>query len=459
MVTTFSLLFMNFGLNGFTEAVLQKEDLSRTLASNLFWINLGGSSVLTILFAAAGALFARLYGDVKIVHVAQAMSLTILFTGLSVIHLALLKKAMQFTRVAANDLAARGISVAVAVVLGLRGWGYWSLVVAAVVLAASTCVGAWALCRWIPGAPSRNQDTRSMVGFALHTYGRFITGYFSNNLDNFLVGWRLGASSLGFYKKAFDLFVLPTNQLSLNLTNVAVAALSRFQKDLVQYRRYFLGAFGVMAFIGMGLSANLTIVGKDLVLVLLGQKWNEAGRIFTWFSPGIGAMLLYCAHIWIHLSIGKAERWFQWGLVDLVVTALFLIAGLHWGAEGVAIGWVAAYWIIMLPALWYAGRPIQLGVTSLLGAIWKYVAAAIAAGFVEVFVARLLPAFSIGADPLSAFVRLLTNSALFVSLYLGAVIVLHRGYGPLIQVGGLIREMISKRRSTGSALTPERATL
>src|ERR1700680_2747474 len=39
MVMTFSLLLVNFGLNGFTEAVVQREYLNDGLASNLFWIN------------------------------------------------------------------------------------------------------------------------------------------------------------------------------------------------------------------------------------------------------------------------------------------------------------------------------------------------------------------------------------------------------------------------------------
>jgi len=56
MVTTFSLLLMNFGLNGFTEAVLQREVIDHALASNLFWINLGIGSFLTIGFAAKDTL-------------------------------------------------------------------------------------------------------------------------------------------------------------------------------------------------------------------------------------------------------------------------------------------------------------------------------------------------------------------------------------------------------------------
>ena len=51
MVTTVNLLFRSFGLNGFTELIMQREELSEALASNLFWINLGIGTLLTFVFA------------------------------------------------------------------------------------------------------------------------------------------------------------------------------------------------------------------------------------------------------------------------------------------------------------------------------------------------------------------------------------------------------------------------
>src|SRR6266850_3242071 len=61
MVTTFSLLLTNFGLNGFTEAVIQFEEMDHYTASNLFWLNTGVGLVLAMAFAAGGSLLARLY--------------------------------------------------------------------------------------------------------------------------------------------------------------------------------------------------------------------------------------------------------------------------------------------------------------------------------------------------------------------------------------------------------------
>src|SRR5688500_16220504 len=46
MVTTFSLLLVNFGLNGVTEVVLQRETLHARATSNLFWITAGFGLIL-----------------------------------------------------------------------------------------------------------------------------------------------------------------------------------------------------------------------------------------------------------------------------------------------------------------------------------------------------------------------------------------------------------------------------
>ena len=47
----------------------------------------------------------------------------------------------------------------------------------------------------------------------MNVYSHFAFSYSTRNTDNLLVGWRYGAQALGFYKKAYDLFVLPETQL------------------------------------------------------------------------------------------------------------------------------------------------------------------------------------------------------------------------------------------------------
>ena len=127
-----------------------------------------------------------------------------------------------------------------------------------------------------------------MIRYAINVYGRFALNYCTGNTDNLLVGWRFGAPALGFYKKAFDLFVLPSCQLLSPVLAVVVNTLSRKNKDRDDYKRYFLKGLCIVAFVAMAAGADLTLVGRDLVRVLLGPGRGEAGRIFTYFAPGIG---------------------------------------------------------------------------------------------------------------------------------------------------------------------------
>ena len=456
MVTTFSVLLMSCGRVGFPDAVLQREEINRFLASNLFWINVSVALILTITFAAAGSLLAKFYGDPRVAHVAIGLSLTIIIDSTSILHLALLKRAMRFSAVSANDIVARIASVVVSILLGWAGWGYWALVGGAIALPLATTIGAWILCQWIPSLPRRHvSGTGPMLRFAVHVFGRYSLGYSAQNTDNLLVGWRFGPASLGLYKKAYDLFVLPFSLL--NVFPVVVSTLSRLTKDRVQYIRYFLSGLSMLALVGMGVGADLTLVGRDLVRLLLGPKWDEAGRIFVFFGPGVGAQLIYSTYHMIHLSTGTTARYLRWGFIEVTVTILLFFVALPWGPVGLAVAWTAAYWILAIPAFWYAGGPIRLGVGQIIGAIWKYILASLVAGCVCALIVHEIPSLVAATGPIGALIRIVATSALFAAFYIGAVITLYRGGEPLYQLAGLLHEMVPTGRfkTPNVAIEPE----
>jgi PST family polysaccharide transporter len=450
MVTTFSLLLQSFGTSGFCEAVIQPKEMSRALASNLFWIASAIGLMLTIGFAASGPLLARFFRNPLVTPVALGISVAIFLWAAGDIHLALLKRAMRFSALSVNDVVALAVYSVVGVLLALRGWGYWALVGAIVSQALSSTIGVWWLCRWIPSLPKRGVGTRAILKFAAQVYGRFSANYFARNFDNLLVGWKFNAAALGYYKKAYDLFALTASQLTSPLHSVALAALSRLNHDPARFRRYLANSLGIVAFVGMGVGADLTLVGNDVVRLVLGPKWSESGRIFELFGPGIGIMLLYSTVGWIHLSIGKPGSWLRWTLIESAATALSFIVALPWGPAGIAVAWSVSYWVLSIPAFWYAGRPIGFGVSSLFSAVWKFAVASLVAGLGTAVIIRGMSFWGTPASSPVALAAITIISAVFVALYLGIVILLHWGFAPLRQVAGLVRELAPSRTRTAT---------
>lgn len=450
MVTTFGLLFRSFGFIGFTELIVQQDGLTDSLTSNLFWIELGVGGILTLVFASSGSLMALFYHNRSVAHVAVGMSPMIIFGCLGWIHLGLLQRAMHFKATALINFAAQLVYVIVSIALAMAGWHYWALVWGTVAHSATTATGAWLVCRWIPSWPRRASGTRAGLKFAVSVYSHYAFNYLTRNTDNLLVGWRFGAGMLGFYKKAYDLFVLPESQLLAPLSNVVVGTLSRIRDDREQFQRVFLAAISVLALVGMGIGADFALVGKDIIRLLLGPGWDEAGRIFALFGPGIGAMLLYETHGWIHLSIGRPERWFFWGLIEFSCTASMFLLALRWGPSGIAFAWTASFFLLMFPGFWYAGRPIGLGLGSIMTVIWKSFLASVVAGCATALIVRSMPHLAMTFGAPIALVRIVSISSVYFSLYIGSVIAFHRGLRPIHETVDLLRELLPDR-------TPRRA--
>jgi PST family polysaccharide transporter len=172
------------------------------------------------------------------------------------------------------------------------------------------------------------------------------------------------------------------------------------------------------------------------------------------FGPGIGIMLVYYTHGWIHLSIGRADRWLRWGFVELTVTGLLFLVGLSWGPVGIAVAWTVSFWVLTVPAFWYAGKPIQLGVGPVIAVVWKYVVASVLAGCVSAMLLGGIPLYDAEPDAVGAAVRIALTSTVFLVLYVSAVALLHRGFKPVHRIYRLLLEMLPGTRDSRPSPTP-----
>ena len=441
MVATFSLLLQNFGVNGFTEAIIQEDKIDHQKISNLFWINISASLILTLLFIASSPLIAGFYKEPRLKFITIAMAFSIIFSGTSTQHSALLKRNMQFYSTSIIEISSAFLSTLIAIILAFHGWGYWSLVARRLLSPLTANIGSWIVCRWRPGLPSKRSNVMTMVKFALHTYGTFCTTYLRRNLDKILIGRVHGSEPLGFYDRAYHFSSILPNQLTVPLTNVSIATLSRLADNPKKYSQYLSTILSTLAFISLPLSAILTLTGKDFICLLLGPQWDKAGYIFSALGPGVAMIVLYDTHGWLHISFGRADRWLRWGIISFIATAICFFIGLFFGPLGVAIAHSASYYILICPAMWYAGKAGGIKLSLFISAVWKYFVAAIIAGLLSWMVLHVLPGSSVYFVQLNIFIRIITATCLCLVLYLVFIVALFRSIDPILQFIDVLREM------------------
>jgi PST family polysaccharide transporter len=249
---------------------------------------------------ASAPVIAWFYKEPLLKPIVVAMAVPILLGGLSTQHHALLIRKMKFYGTSAYEMGVAITSLTIAIVLACWGWGYWALVAKWIISPLAFTGGAWVMCGWRPGLPARGTGVRPMLRFAFNTCGNFVMNYFGRNVDKILIGRFQGSQSLGNYDRAYHLSLVLPHQLVSPLTGVAIATFSRLSNDPEKYRHNYLTILSIFAFVGMPLSTTFTLIGKDLIILLLGPQWNTAGQIFSVFGLSIGVSMLYYTHPWLH---------------------------------------------------------------------------------------------------------------------------------------------------------------
>lgn len=417
MVTVISGIVAEMGSLRLSDATVQRPHIEQSQLSALFWINLVLGLTITCLFILTAPLVSRFYHEPRLRMIVIAMSSTFMLSGLSTQQLALMQRKMEFRKIAMLDISATVFSVIVATSSAFFGLGYWALILRRVAYQSCSTVGAWSISRWRPGIPVFDADVRSMLIFGLRSLGSYTLTYFSRNIDNLLVGKWVGASELGFYDRAYQIFVMPVYQLISPLSSVAVSTLSRISEDKERYSRYFLRALRLVAFASVAMSACVTVAGTDIVTLALGRKWSSAGPILQAFGPGIVMMLLNSKSEWLHISIGRPDRLLRWTAFRFVVGTVFLLLGLPFGARGVAIGTVVALYCLTVPGLLYAAQPISLKLSGSLLEVGRYFAAGSISGVIAWAV--FYSAFGIHFNPtrISLLTRIVLSCTTILGLY------------------------------------------
>lgn len=447
MVTAFSLFFSNFGVNGFPEYIIQKEHISKEEVNAIFWLHIFISGILALCFAFFGFFLVHFYSEPVLWGIAAAMSTSFVLMAFSTSQLALLKRDMQFTSIACIELVAVILSIVFAIVAAYGGMTYWAVVIRQLTIPVVFVIGAWILCPWRPGYPAHTSLALPGLKYALQVYGNFTVGYLTRNIDKVLLGKYHGSEILGNYDRAYHLSMMPLGQLLSPLHSVALSTLSRLINDRERFVSYFTKAVAMVSFLGTLAALILTLSAEDLILLLLGPAWNQAGRVVMAFGPGIAAMLIYGTHTWLHLSLGTPGRWLRWNIFSSIFTITAFVIAAPYGAVAMAIAYSATAYVLVVPSLWYAGRPIGFSVQQVIGSLWAYFASALLVCISWLYLSSYwLPLKELLTD-ISLLNRVLMTSFAAAFFYICLVILLQRSFRSISELASFIDIFLSRKKS------------
>jgi PST family polysaccharide transporter len=336
---------------GFTQAIVQRREITPQQISALHWMNLAVSILLAVLLIAVSPLVSAVYHEPRTGQILCVMATLVILSALNMAPTAILLRELRFVPHVLRDVGAAAVGVAVTVGAALLGLSFWSLVLGQLATSVTSLALLYRFTRWRPSPPRREAGAGALFRFGANLTVVNIAGYFSTFADNLLIGGLLGKVQLGLYDRSYNLVVQPVNQLMSPVSRVAIPLLSRLTDQPDLYRRTYLNLVRIALLFTTPAMIACTTLPLQTVHFLLGAKWDAAAPVFAWIClGGITAPIFYTTS-WLYVTQARTGRQATAAIASAAIGVTSFVLGVRWGIQGVAACSAAAFVLLQTPLM------------------------------------------------------------------------------------------------------------
>lgn len=405
-------LLRDFGL---TTAASRATNLGKAAASTLFLLNTLLGFVLMVLAFVSAPVIATMFGQPGLEPLVQLLSTTFLVSGLAAQFRAEINRRLQFVRLALVDAIPAIIGLAVAIVWAMISPTAFALAGQQLVVAIVGLVLAVALAGWFPGRPAPIAEIRPLLTFGINLFTTQLLAYAAKNADNYALASAWGPAVVGVYSRAFQLLMLPLNQLTAPLTRVSVPLLTRAHEAGRQLLPLLVRTQTMSILVLGSVFAYLAGAAPYIVPTVFGDGWGAMIPVFQLLAVGGIFKALNQVLFWGFLSLGRTKS--QVGLYavtqPLIVGAILL--GLPWGAVGVAIGHSIGYAVSWLIGVVWFSRNLRDAAGLIGNALWATcIVVPLAAGVGALWGLASLPVLSVTVLSAASFAVVMLSMVVVV---------------------------------------------
>ncbi|PQO30616.1 hypothetical protein C5Y96_14195 [Blastopirellula marina] len=318
------LLIRAFGSLGMDIATVQKKGLTDEEASTLFWYQLITGVVLTVILSGLSPLLAMWFQVERLTLVGITLSGTALLYNSYSQHKSLAEKKLNFGWLTIVRVLSLIISGIAAIVAAYCGWGIWALVLQQYSELIVLNIGFWAIEPWRPGKCAPLSEMKQLLNFSGYYT---LSGLFfavGQNLDKIILGVVFGVSAeghqwIGYYTQAYNQMIRPVYLLTSPVTSAMLPALSQAKGNRESFSALTASFYRMVGIMLAPCSIGMLIVGDELMPVLGGDDWIQAGDILSIMG------LMIVAQSWINISgslmsaAGRADLLAVGAFANLVV--------------------------------------------------------------------------------------------------------------------------------------------
>lgn len=320
-------------------AYVQMTEVEERHTAGLFAAGVGLALVASLIILLLRDLAANLFEMPQLPLMLLVVAVVLVVKSLGTLPQSVLRRRHRFKAIAAIDVVAFAIGqAAFSVLLATHGFGALALMGGLFGSTLLTAMGGWILLRELPPLKGAWRGVMDMKHYALRYSPFFVFNSATKQADNFIVGLVFGDTGLGFYSRAYNIFMIPVDVVTTLSSRIIFPMMARVKED--EGRRYssYRKALSAVSLIVYPISAFFVIEASEVVRILLGDQWHSVTPLLQIFACLLPARLIAKITETTTLSLGAFRKSYINQLFLLVFIVAGALGGSSFGLPGVAVG-------------------------------------------------------------------------------------------------------------------------
>jgi len=363
-----------FGLltaDSLSAAIIQREHLDKEHYDSVFWLNTFLGLLVGICVYLSSEYIAHFYKQPELERIIDVLIICLICRSFSSVQISILRRELNFRSLAIRTLVGQPIGGIVGITLAFKGFGVWSLVIREVIVSLIQLILVWISSDWRPGLRLSFRHLRELLSFGISMMGAGWVSFLNKRLDNFLIGYALGAIALGYYTVAKRLITILTEFLSSSINKVAWPIFARMKTDHEKLKHAFYQSTQLKNLVVFPVFLGVSAVAPELVLSVFGDKWQPSILLMQGLAilGLLKSILSYQENLMV--ALGQAGWRLALQFTMAIANVIAFIIAVEWGILAIIISYIAV--AVTLSPLWTFGvyRCANIEITTYLS---QYVA-------------------------------------------------------------------------------------
>ncbi len=273
MATVYVLLVELVQRQGIASAIIQRREMTAEHASAAFWLVLATSVIMTAVSVALAGWWAGVNDVPQLQPVILALSALLPLKALTVVQEALLRRRMDFKKVALRTTVGAVIGGAVGVAVAVVDPSVWAFVAQQLTAAGMSVVLLWAVTPWRPRLSFSITSARDLLGFSTGSFLSSLGTFVNNRADALLVGLFFGPVAVGVYRFASRIMESFLGFVVRPLNSLALPELSPFQERPDVFRERLQRLSRLAGVVGLP-ALGVLLAAVEPMVRILGSAWS-----------------------------------------------------------------------------------------------------------------------------------------------------------------------------------------